>query len=169
MSETVCVFGCSLTTPKRRTPATWNFERNDSPWDREGFRLKNIRIRRTVSRKIACIVGMYTSNPSGQFYSLQYESSTYFQGSPWRISGNTQTHFANFSGTYHTLIERKSYILENKWTFLFAGTPLRFCFFSNGMANSEHTKEYPTNNIFPRFPKKYDLRYIILFNPLLPV
>ena len=46
--------------------------RDDSPWDGEGFRLKNIRIRRTVSRKIACIVGMYTNDPSGQFYSLQY-------------------------------------------------------------------------------------------------
>ena len=33
-----------------------------------------------LSRKIACIVSMYTSNPSGQFYSLQYESSTYLQG-----------------------------------------------------------------------------------------
>ena len=41
---------------------------------------ENIRIRRTVSRKIACIVGMYTSDPSGQFYSLQYESSTYLGG-----------------------------------------------------------------------------------------
>ena len=30
--------------------------RDDSPWDREGFRLKNIRIRRTVSMKIACTV-----------------------------------------------------------------------------------------------------------------
>ena len=29
--------------------------RDDSPWD-EGFRLKNIQIRRTVSRKIVCIV-----------------------------------------------------------------------------------------------------------------
>ena len=28
--------------------------RDDSPWDKEGFRLKNIWIRRTVSRKIAC-------------------------------------------------------------------------------------------------------------------
>ena len=54
--------------------------RDDSPWDREDFRLKNIRIRRTVSKKIACIVGMYTSDPSGQFYSLQYESSTYLRG-----------------------------------------------------------------------------------------
>ena len=49
-------------------------------WDWEGFRLKNIWIRRTVSRKIACIVGMYTSDPSGQFYSLQYEASTYLRG-----------------------------------------------------------------------------------------
>ena len=29
--------------------------RDDSPWNKEGFRLKNIRIRRTISRKIACI------------------------------------------------------------------------------------------------------------------
>ena len=29
--------------------------RDDSPWDGKGFRLKNIRIRRTVSKKIACI------------------------------------------------------------------------------------------------------------------
>ena len=42
--------------------------------------LKNIQICWTVSRKIVCIVGMYTSDPSGQFYSLQYESSTYLQG-----------------------------------------------------------------------------------------
>ena len=26
---------------------------DDSPWDKEGFRLKNIRIRQTVGRKIA--------------------------------------------------------------------------------------------------------------------
>ena len=51
-----------------------------SPWDGEGFRLKNIQIGRTVSGKISCIVGMYTSDPSGQFYSLQYESSTYLGG-----------------------------------------------------------------------------------------
>ena len=49
--------------------------RDDSLWDKEGFRLKYIRIRRTVSKKIACIVGMHTSDPSGQFYSIQYESS----------------------------------------------------------------------------------------------
>ena len=44
------------------------------------FRLKSIRIRGTVSREIACIVGKYTSDPSGQFSSLQYESSTYLGG-----------------------------------------------------------------------------------------
>ena len=54
--------------------------RDDSLWDKEGFKLKHMRIRRTVRRKIACIVGMYTSDPSGQFYSLQYESSTYLRG-----------------------------------------------------------------------------------------
>ena len=41
---------------------------------------KNIRIRQTVSRKIVCILGMYPSDPSGQFYSLKYESSTYLGG-----------------------------------------------------------------------------------------
>ena len=55
-------------------PQRPEFFRDDSPWDGEGFRLKNIRIRRTVSSKIACIVGMYTSDPGGQFYFLQYES-----------------------------------------------------------------------------------------------
>ena len=77
VNEWVCLFGCSLTPPKRR-----NFEIlwDDSPWDGEGFRLKNTWIRQTVSRKITCIVGMYTSDPSGQFYSLQYESSTYLRG-----------------------------------------------------------------------------------------
>ena len=37
--------------------------------------LKNTLISRTVSRKIACILA-----PSGQFYSLQYESLTYLGG-----------------------------------------------------------------------------------------
>ena len=75
------LFGCSLTPPKRRgEPQRPKTLMDDSPWDGEGFRLKNIRIRRTVSWKIASIVGMYTSDPSGQFYSLQYESSTYLGG-----------------------------------------------------------------------------------------
>ena len=34
--------------------------RDDSPWDWEGFRLKNIWIRRTVSWKIACILAPYS-------------------------------------------------------------------------------------------------------------
>ena len=42
VSELVCVCVC-LFPPKRR-----NFE-DDSPWDLEGFRLKNIQIRQTVS------------------------------------------------------------------------------------------------------------------------
>ena len=55
--------------------------RDDSSWKWEGFRLKKFWIRRTVSRKIACsIVGTYTSDPSGQFYFLHYESSTYLRG-----------------------------------------------------------------------------------------
>ena len=41
---------------------------DDSPWDKEGFRLKkNIRIRRTVSRKIACIVLSYFALKSAFF------------------------------------------------------------------------------------------------------
>ena len=34
--------------------------RDDSPWDWEGFRLKNIWIRRTVSWKIACILAPHS-------------------------------------------------------------------------------------------------------------
>ena len=34
--------------------------RDDSPWDGEGFRLKNIWIRRTVSWKIACILAPHS-------------------------------------------------------------------------------------------------------------
>jgi len=44
--------------------------RDDSPWDKEAFRLKNSWL----------VNSMYTSEPSGQFYSLQYESSTYLEG-----------------------------------------------------------------------------------------
>ena len=75
----VCLYVCSLTPPKLK-PERVEILRVDSPWDEECFKLKNIRIRQTVSRKIVCIVGMYTSDPSGQFYSLQYESSTYLRG-----------------------------------------------------------------------------------------
>ena len=78
MSECVCVFVPSLL--QNGKPQRAEMLKDDSPWYGEGFRLKNIRIRRTVSRKIACIVGMYTSDPSGQFYSLQYQSSTYLRG-----------------------------------------------------------------------------------------
>ena len=66
------MFGCSLTPTKRRgEPQRPEILRDDSPWDGEGFMIKNIRIRRTVNRKIACIVGMYTIDPSGQFDFLQ--------------------------------------------------------------------------------------------------
>ena len=34
---------------------------DDSPWDKEGFRLKNIQIRRTVSWKIACILAPHST------------------------------------------------------------------------------------------------------------
>ena len=36
--------------------------RDDSTWDKEGFSLKNIRIRRTVSWKIACILATLAVN-----------------------------------------------------------------------------------------------------------
>ena len=79
MSESVWMFVPYLL--RNGKPQQAEILRDDSPWYGEGFRLKNIRIRRTVSRKIACIVGMYTSEPSGQFYySLQYEFSTYLRG-----------------------------------------------------------------------------------------
>ena len=67
MSVSVFLFPNSFQTTK---PDELQILRDDSPWDWEGFRLKNIWIRRTVRRKIACIVGMYTSDPRGQFSSL---------------------------------------------------------------------------------------------------
>ena len=66
VSQSVYLFVCLFPPPKRRTSASWNFE----GWF-PGFRLKNIRIRPTVSRKIkkknrACPVrplwSLYPSN-----------------------------------------------------------------------------------------------------------
>ena len=52
-SESVCLFGCLFpNSSKTVNPSDLKFFRHDSPWDAECFRLKNIRIRRTVSRKI---------------------------------------------------------------------------------------------------------------------
>ena len=80
VSEWVCLFVCLFpNSSKMANPSKLKFW-GMSPWHEDGFRLKNIWICWTLSRKIACIVSMYTSNPSGQFYSLQYESSTYLQG-----------------------------------------------------------------------------------------
>ena len=59
VSEFVCVL-CSLSPPKRQIPRP-EILRDDSPWDWEGFRLKNIRIRRTVSWKIACILAPHST------------------------------------------------------------------------------------------------------------
>ena len=75
VSLSVCLF-----VPRNGKPRRAEILEDDSPWYGEGFRLENIRIRRTVSRNIACIVGMYTSDSSGQFYSLQYKSLTYLGG-----------------------------------------------------------------------------------------
>ena len=52
VSEFVCMFVCSITPPKRGAEIL----RDDSPWDWEGFRLKNTWIRRTVSWKITFIL-----------------------------------------------------------------------------------------------------------------
>ena len=41
LSVRVCLFVCSLTPPKRQ-PQRAEISRDDSPWDWEGFRLKNI-------------------------------------------------------------------------------------------------------------------------------
>ena len=52
---------CSLTPPKSE-PQRAEILKDDSPWDWEGFRLKNIWIRRTVSWKIACILATLAVN-----------------------------------------------------------------------------------------------------------
>ena len=44
-SLSVSLFVCSLTSPKRRTQVS-EILRDDSSWDLEGFRLKNIQIRK---------------------------------------------------------------------------------------------------------------------------
>ena len=54
MSESVWMFVPYLL--RNGEPQQAEILRDDSPLDAECFRLKNIRIRRTVSRKIACIV-----------------------------------------------------------------------------------------------------------------
>ena len=55
VSEWVTLFGCSLTQLQNGEPQRPEILRDDSPWYGEGFRLKNIQIRRTISRKIACV------------------------------------------------------------------------------------------------------------------
>ena len=54
VSLSVCLF-----VPKRLCngePQRAEILKDDSPWDEESFRLKNIQIRRTFNRKIACIM-----------------------------------------------------------------------------------------------------------------
>ena len=57
MSLTVCLFVPSLL--RNGEPQRAEILRDDSPWDEEGFRLKNIRIRQTVSRKIKKNLSVY--------------------------------------------------------------------------------------------------------------
>ena len=57
VSLSVCLFVCFCPNSSETTePDELKFWGMIPLWDGEGFRLKNIRIRRTVSRKIACIV-----------------------------------------------------------------------------------------------------------------
>ena len=56
------LFGCFLNSSESANPKRAEILRDDSPWDEEGFRLKNIRIRRTVSWKIACILATLAVN-----------------------------------------------------------------------------------------------------------
>ena len=62
-SLSVCLFVCLFPNFSETANTIQQAEtfRDDSPWDWEGFRLKQLRIRRTVSREIACIV----LHPSG--------------------------------------------------------------------------------------------------------
>ena len=57
MSESVWMFVPYLL--RNGEPQQAEILRDDSPLDAECFRLKNIRIRQTVCRKIACKVFMY--------------------------------------------------------------------------------------------------------------
>ena len=50
VSESVCIFVPQLL--RNGEPQRAETLRDDFPWDKEGYRLKNIRIRRAVSRKI---------------------------------------------------------------------------------------------------------------------
>ena len=61
MSESVCLFGCSL-TPKNGEHQLAKILRDDFRWDAECFRLKKIRIRLTVSWKMACILATKAVN-----------------------------------------------------------------------------------------------------------
>ena len=76
VSESVCLFVPYLL--RNDEPEGAEILRDDSPWDGECFRLPDLSNHQ--QKKIACIVGMYTSDPGGQFYSLLYESSTYLGG-----------------------------------------------------------------------------------------
>ena len=59
----VCQWVCLLVPYLLRNgePQGAEILRDDSPWDWEGFRLKNIWIRRTVSWKIACILAPHST------------------------------------------------------------------------------------------------------------
>ena len=77
----VCLFFvCSLTPPKLQNPTSWNFER----WF--PLRLRNIRIRRTVSRKIGCILAPH-STLAVNFISLQCDSLLLRCVACWVIGG----------------------------------------------------------------------------------
>ena len=60
MSESVWMFVPYLL--RNGEPQQAEILRDDSPWDKEGFRLKKNRIRRTVCWKIACILATLAVN-----------------------------------------------------------------------------------------------------------
>ena len=60
MSESVCLDVPQLL--RNGEPQRAEIFRDDNPWDWKGFRLKNIRIRRTVCWKIACIIATLAVN-----------------------------------------------------------------------------------------------------------
>ena len=59
--QSVCVFVCLFPNSQNGEPQRAEILRDDSPWNWEGFRLKNIQIYRTVSRKIACILAPHST------------------------------------------------------------------------------------------------------------
>ena len=59
MSEFICLFGCSLTPPKRQIQASAEILRDDSPGDWEGFRLKTSGFAKVLAKNSRTENSMY--------------------------------------------------------------------------------------------------------------